>query len=107
VVVSGAFPARRRLSFLAVRMLSPRIESVAAFGSVEVVVHTTTDSTAALYLCGARHVSRHGVIVSTSNEEHVAPDVGLLLRERGIAVERVPPERVLGLLDAWRQKSAV
>jgi NAD(P)-dependent dehydrogenase (short-subunit alcohol dehydrogenase family) len=82
-------------------------ESIASFGGVDVVVHTTMDSTAVLYLCAARHVSRRGVIVSTSRREQLAPEIELMLRERGIAVERVPAEALLDILDSWRQKPGV
>ena len=41
-------------------------ESIAAFGGVDVVVHTTTDSAALLYQHAARHVRRRGAIVSVS-----------------------------------------
>jgi hypothetical protein len=82
------------------------MESIAAFGGVDVVIHTTTDSASMLYLCAARHVSRRGLIVST-REEQVAPEVELLLDERAITVERVPREAVLAALDSWRQQTAV
>jgi short chain dehydrogenase len=80
-------------------------ESTAAFGSVDVVLHTTTDSPAALYLCAARHVSRRGLIVSTRGAEAPAPQVASLLREREIRVEHGPPDAALGLLEKWRQNA--
>ena len=44
-------------------------ESIAEFGGVDVVVHTTSDSAALLYQHAARHVRRRGAIVSTSAPE--------------------------------------
>jgi len=41
-------------------------ESIAAFGGVDVVVHTTTDTAALLYQHAVRHIRARGAIVSTS-----------------------------------------
>ena len=67
-------------------------ESIAAFGGVDVVVHTTSDSAVLLYQHAARHVRRGGAIVSVSAAERVAPGVARQLRERGITVGRAPPD---------------
>jgi NADPH:quinone reductase-like Zn-dependent oxidoreductase len=78
-------------------------ESSAAFAGVDVVVHTTTDGTL-LYQHAARHVRRHGAIVSVSAADGVTPGVARQLRERGISIVRAPPEEVLSFLDRWRRQ---
>lgn len=80
-------------------------ESIAAFGDVDVVVHTTTDSAALLYEHAARHVRRGGAIVSISAVEQMTPGVAGQLRERGITVGRASPEAVLSTLDGWRRRA--
>ena len=77
-------------------------ESNAAFGGVDAVVHTTTDSASLLYEHASRYVRGGGVIVSVRAAEHIAPGVARRLRERGITVGRAPPGAVLSLLDTWR-----
>jgi NAD(P)-dependent dehydrogenase (short-subunit alcohol dehydrogenase family) len=79
-------------------------ESSAAFGGVDVVVHTTTDSAILLYHHAARHVRRPGAIVSAGPAERVTPGIARELRERGISVGRAPPAGVLSLLDGWRRR---
>ena len=78
-------------------------ESIAAFGGVDVVVHTTTDSASLLYQHAARHVREGGAIVSVSAAERVAPGIARQLRERGITVGRAPPRALLSFLDTWRR----
>jgi 3-oxoacyl-[acyl-carrier protein] reductase len=78
-------------------------ESIAAFGGVDVVVHTTTDIAALLYRHAARHVRARGAIVTTSTAEPIPPDISRELRERGITVGRAPPQAVLSFLDEWRR----
>jgi 3-oxoacyl-[acyl-carrier protein] reductase len=80
-------------------------ESIAEFGGVDVVVHTTSNSAALLCQHAARHVHRRGAIVITSAPELITPQVASQLRERGIAVERVPPQAVLAYLDRWRRQN--
>jgi NAD(P)-dependent dehydrogenase (short-subunit alcohol dehydrogenase family) len=80
-------------------------ESIAAFGGVDVVVHTTNDSAALLYRHGAQHVRPSGAIVSTSAAEQVPPGIARQLRERGITVGRPPPEAVLRFLEEWRRRA--
>jgi hypothetical protein len=82
-------------------------ESIAAFGSVDVIVHTTADSAAVLCRCAAQYVSKRGAIVVTSGGEDAPPEVGAALRERRITVERVPAEAVLDHLDEWRRPTIV
>jgi 3-oxoacyl-[acyl-carrier protein] reductase len=78
-------------------------ESSAAFGEIDVVVHTTTQSAAILVRHAAQHVRRGGVIVTVSAADRVPPGVARQLRERGICVGRAPPEGMLGFLDGWRR----
>ena len=80
-------------------------ESIAAFGRVDVVVHTTTGSASLLYEYAARHVRKEGAIVSITAADRIAPGVARQLRDQGIAVGRAPPEAVLGFLDTWRQRA--
>jgi 3-oxoacyl-[acyl-carrier protein] reductase len=80
-------------------------ESIAAFGGVDVVVHTTSDSASVLYQHAVRHIRQRGVIVSTSAAEPVRPTVARRLRERGITVGRAPPEGVLSFLGNWQQRT--
>ena len=80
-------------------------ESIAVFGGVDVVVHTTANSAALLYRHAARHVRRPGAIVISSATDLVPPQVASQLRERGITLERVPSPTVLDYLDSWRQRN--
>jgi short chain dehydrogenase len=82
-------------------------ESVAAFGGVDVVVHTTTESAVLLYRHAARYVRRSGAVVSTSATEPTPPEIALQLHERGITFGRAPPEAVLSFLDGWRRRTIV
>jgi hypothetical protein len=77
-------------------------ESIAAFGGVDVVVHTTTDSAALLSRHAARYVRPGGAIVSASAAGHIPPGIARQLRERGVTVGSAPPETVLSFLDRWR-----
>lgn len=78
-------------------------ESIAAFGGVDAVVHTTADNASLLYQHAARHVRSGGAIVSVSAAESVTPGVAQQLHERGITVGRAPPRAVLSFLDDWRR----
>jgi 3-oxoacyl-[acyl-carrier protein] reductase len=78
-------------------------ESRAAFGGVDVVVHTTTNSPSFLYQHAARHVRRRGAVVSVAPAERVTPGVARRLRERGVSVGSTSPEEVLPFLDRWGQ----
>jgi 3-oxoacyl-[acyl-carrier protein] reductase len=79
-------------------------ESRAAFGGVDVVVHTTTDDASLLYRDAARSIRGGGALVSVSAADRVAPGVARVLRERGITVGRAPPEELLSFLDRWRRQ---
>jgi 3-oxoacyl-[acyl-carrier protein] reductase len=76
-------------------------ESRAAFGDVDVVVHTTTTSPVLLYEHAARHVRRRGMIVSVAPADCVPPGVARQLSERDVRVGSTSPEEVLGFLDSW------
>jgi 3-oxoacyl-[acyl-carrier protein] reductase len=78
-------------------------ESIAAFGAVDAVAHTTADRASLLYEHAARRVHPGGAIVGVAGGEAIAPGVARQLRERGIASGLVPPEAVLAWLDAWRR----
>lgn len=78
-------------------------ESNAAFGGVDVVVHTTTERPSLLYHEAAHHVRRWGAIVSVPPADPVPPEVARQLGERDIGVGRTAPEGVLTFLDKWRQ----
>jgi len=78
-------------------------ESIAEFGGVDVVVHTTPNSSALLCRQATWHVRRRGTIVMTSAPDLIPPQVASQLRERGITVEHVPSTAVLDYLDNWRQ----
>jgi len=77
------------------------IESIAAFGGVDVVVHTTPHSAAILYRQAARQLRQGGAIVSVSGAE---PEPGVLrqLRERGMTVGTTSPGTLLWYLEQWR-----
>ena len=79
-------------------------ESVAAFGGIDVVAHTTTESGALLYRQAAEQLRRGGVIVSVSGTEATAPLLARRLRERGITVGTASRSRALCSLapNWWR-----
>ena len=80
-------------------------ESSAAFGGVDVVVHTTTNSPSCLYEHAARHVRRRGAIISVAPAQRVTPWVARELGERGITVGGTGPKEVLSFLDRWRRQT--
>jgi 3-oxoacyl-[acyl-carrier protein] reductase len=80
-------------------------ESIAAFGGVDAVVHTTADSASVLYQHAARHVRERGAVVSVAAAESITPRVARQLRERGITVGKAPPGAVLSFLDNWRRQA--
>jgi NAD(P)-dependent dehydrogenase (short-subunit alcohol dehydrogenase family) len=81
-------------------------ESIAAFGGVDAVVHTTADSASLLYQHAARQVREGGTIVSAVAAEYMTPVVARQLRQRGVVVGRLPPGAALSFLDAWRRQAA-
>jgi NAD(P)-dependent dehydrogenase (short-subunit alcohol dehydrogenase family) len=80
-------------------------ESIAAFGGIDVIVHTTADSASVLYQHAARHVGERGAIVSVPAAERMTPGVARQFRERGITIGRAPPGAVLPFLDEWRRRA--
>ena len=80
-------------------------ESSAAFGDVDVVVHTTTEYATLLYEQAARSVREHGAIVSTVAADPIPPLVASQLQKRGVSLGWVPPEAVLAFLDMWRHQN--
>jgi 3-oxoacyl-[acyl-carrier protein] reductase len=67
-------------------------ETVAAFGGVDVVVHTTKRSASVLYQHAVRHLHRGSAILSISSAEEITPAVAQQLREGDITVIGFPPE---------------
>ena len=80
-------------------------ESNAAFGGVDVIVHTTRGKASLLYEHAARHVRPRGAIVSLHGAGTVSPAIAALMRERGISVRRAPAGEVVSLLDSWRRQA--
>jgi 3-oxoacyl-[acyl-carrier protein] reductase len=76
-------------------------ESIAAFGGVDAVVHSTTDRAALLYRQAARHLRQGGAIVSVAGTDPLAPGIARQLRERGFTIARARPDAVLALLHRW------
>jgi short-subunit dehydrogenase len=61
-------------------------ETIAAFGGVDAVVHTTTRSAPVLYEHAAQHLHRGSAIVSVSAPDEITPALAHQLRERDITV---------------------
>jgi NAD(P)-dependent dehydrogenase (short-subunit alcohol dehydrogenase family) len=61
-------------------------ETIAAFGGVDAVVHTTMRSASFLYQHAVRHLNRGSAIVSVSTGEEIRPALAQQLRERDITV---------------------
>jgi NAD(P)-dependent dehydrogenase (short-subunit alcohol dehydrogenase family) len=80
-------------------------ESIASFGGVDVVVHTTADRASLLYRHAARHARDDGAIVTISSAERMTPEDARQFRERGIAVGTASPGTVLSFLDEWRRRA--
>jgi NAD(P)-dependent dehydrogenase (short-subunit alcohol dehydrogenase family) len=80
-------------------------ESSAAFGGVDVVVHTTTSSPSFLYQQAARQVRRRGAIISVAPAHRATPGVARELGDRDISVGGTGLEAVLSLLDRWRRQT--
>jgi 3-oxoacyl-[acyl-carrier protein] reductase len=80
-------------------------ESSAAFGGVDVVVHTTSNSPSLLYQHAARRVRRGGAIVSVAPADHVTSGVARQLRELGVSVRSTSSEEVLPFLNKWGHRA--
>ena len=79
-------------------------ESIAAFGGVDVVVHTSPDSAALIYRHAARHLRQGGAVVNVATQEPIAPAVAQQLRERGVTADTATPGAVLSFLDGWQSR---
>jgi 3-oxoacyl-[acyl-carrier protein] reductase len=76
-------------------------ESMVAFGRVDVIVHTTTEVADVLCTYALREMPQRAAVVMTTTSRPISSDVAADLRRRAIAVERVSPDVVLPLLQAW------
>jgi 3-oxoacyl-[acyl-carrier protein] reductase len=88
-------------------------ETAAAFGGVDVVVHTATRGLAVVSRHAARRLRRGGAIVNVSGCEAIPPVLADELRARDIMVDCLAPgleppgadhpvPDVVALLDRWR-----
>jgi 3-oxoacyl-[acyl-carrier protein] reductase len=88
-------------------------ESAAAFGSVDVVVHTARRGTSVVNRQAARQLRDGGAIIDVSSAEAIAPVLADALHARDITVNGVAPgleppgaqhdiADVIVLLDRWR-----
>ena len=66
-------------------------ETIAEFGGVDAVVHTTARGTSLLYRHAARHLPRGSPIVSVSTAGGITPALAQQLSDRGITINGVPP----------------
>ena len=80
-------------------------ESIAAFGEVDAVAHTTAGRASLFYEHAARNLRDEGVIVTATAAERITPEITRRLRRRGITVGRAPPEAVLSCLEQWRRRA--
>jgi 3-oxoacyl-[acyl-carrier protein] reductase len=89
-------------------------ETAAAFGSVDVVVHTTVRGTSVVNQQAARRLRHGGAIINVSSSEAITPVLAHELRARDITVNGVAPgleppgaehdiADLLALLDRWRR----
>ena len=92
-------------------------ETIAAFGGVDAVVHTTMRSASVLYQHAARQLHRGSAIVSVSTAEQITPALAQQLHERDITVIGFPPgleaagadhgvADLISSLDRWRHRRA-
>jgi 3-oxoacyl-[acyl-carrier protein] reductase len=88
-------------------------ETAAAFGGVDVVVHTAMRGTSLVNQQAARQLRHGGAIIDVSNAEAIAPALADALRARDITVNGVAPglecpgaqhdvADLIVLLDRWR-----
>jgi nucleoside-diphosphate-sugar epimerase len=73
-------------------------ETIAAFGGVDALVHTTPESAFVLYEHALRHLHRGARIVSVSSAQEIPPALAQQLGERGITTDH-GVEDVVALLD--------
>jgi 3-oxoacyl-[acyl-carrier protein] reductase len=92
-------------------------ETTAAFGGVDVVVHTAIRGTAVINRESVRQLRRGGTIVSVSSSDPIASILAEELRARDITVNGLAPAleapgadhdtgELIALLDAWRHSPA-
>ena len=86
-------------------------ETIAAFGGVDAVVHTTMRSASLLYQHAVLQLPRGSAIVSVSADEEITPALAQQLRQRDIAAAEFPAgdhgvTDVISFLDRWRRRSA-
>jgi NAD(P)-dependent dehydrogenase (short-subunit alcohol dehydrogenase family) len=91
------------------------IESIAAFGAIDVLLHTTVGSASGLYRYAARYLRDGGAIVSVFSAERVTPEIARQLSERDIRVDVLQAgvelsadglAELIALVDEWRRSSA-
>jgi 3-oxoacyl-[acyl-carrier protein] reductase len=86
-------------------------ETAAAFGGVDLIVHTASRATTVLDRQAARRLRHGGAIVGTGGS--LAPALAAALRARGVTVDGVAPgtrpapvprasEEIVRLVDRWR-----
>ena len=91
-------------------------ETEAAFGGVDVVVHTTTGG-ALVNQHAARRLRPGGAIVATSGADDVTPALAEQLRARGVTMNGIMPgvaspgrphdvAELLAILDGWQSASS-
>jgi 3-oxoacyl-[acyl-carrier protein] reductase len=81
-------------------------ETTAAFGGVDIVVHTTPEGASLLYRQAARYVRRRGAIVSVARPGGAMPGVSGELHERDISICSLAREQVFSFLERWRAGAA-
>jgi 3-oxoacyl-[acyl-carrier protein] reductase len=92
-------------------------ETTAAFGGVDVVVHTAVRGTSVVERQAARQLRHGGAIIDVSNSEAIAPVLADELSARDITVNGVAPglespgaqhdiADLIVLLDRWRSSPA-
>jgi 3-oxoacyl-[acyl-carrier protein] reductase len=80
-------------------------ESIAAFGGVDLVAHSTPYGAALIYRHAARHLRRGGEVIAVCSAEPVAPATAAQLRDRDITVSTTPAAAMLSRLDRWRRQA--
>jgi short subunit dehydrogenase len=73
-------------------------ETIAAFGGVDALVHTTTRSSCVLYEHAGRRLRRGSAIVSVSDFEEITPALAQRLAEHGITAD-LGVEDLVSFLD--------
>jgi 3-oxoacyl-[acyl-carrier protein] reductase len=92
-------------------------ETIAVFGGVDVVAHTTMCGASLLYQHAARHLRHGAAIVTVFTAEDITPVLARELRERDITINGLPPgleppgahhdvADLIACLDRWRHRPA-